>query len=267
MESKKSENILDRIVERKKIEIANARRRMPITLLEEREMFSRNCHSLRASLLDPKLTGIIAEYKRRSPSKGVINDRHSVKEITRAYAAGGASALSVLTDKVFFGGMKQDLLTARRHNELPILRKDFILDEYQIIEAKSIGADIILLIASILTPDRIKALANLSKQLGMNVLLEVHSREELDMSICQDLDAIGVNNRNLGTFEVSLDHSLQLAEYIPDQFLKISESGINDPQTIKELRTAGYQGFLIGENFMRSPEPGKTFREFVSKIR
>ena len=224
------------------------------------------CYVLRDFILDPKRTGIIAEFKRQSPSKGIINDRLSVEEVTNGYAAAGASALSVLTDRSFFGGKDEDLLAARQVNKLPLLRKDFMLDEYQIIEAKAMGADIILLIAAILTPAEVRKLAKCAKDLGLNVLLEVHNREELDRSICEDLDAIGVNNRNLGDFSVSVQHSYDLVNHIPSRFLKISESGISDPKTIKELRAAGFDGFLIGENFMKETDPGKAMKEFVSKI-
>ncbi len=259
-------NILDKIVARKKVEIAIARRKTPVIRLEESELFTRECYSMRDFILNPALSGIIAEFKRKSPSKGIINDKLSVKKVTNAYAAAGASALSVLTDQSFFGGRKQDLIDARKANNLPILRKDFMLDEYQIIEAKALGADIILLIAAILTPPEILKMARLAKHLGMNVLLEVHNREELDRSLCDELDAVGVNNRNLGDFSVSVQHSYDLVGHIPSKFLKISESGISDPATIKELRDAGFDGFLIGENFMKEEDPGRAMKEFVKQL-
>jgi len=261
-----SGNILDKIVLKKREEIEVAKRKITIEQLKERELFSRKCYVLRDFILDPVRTGIIAEFKRQSPSKGIINDRSSVEEVTTAYAAAGASALSVLTDQSFFGGKDEDLLEARKVNLLPLLRKDFMLDEYQIIEAKALGADIILLIASILSPEEVRSLARCAKDLGLNVLLEVHNREELDRSICDDLDAIGVNNRNLGDFSVSVQHSYDLVGHIPSRFLKISESGISNPQTINELSVAGFDGFLIGENFMKETDPGKAMKEFVSKI-
>lgn len=260
-------NILDQIVARKRQEIVWAKRDTPIIRLEESELFFRECYSLREFILNPALSGIIAEYKRKSPSKGIINDRLSVKQVTNAYVAAGASALSVLTDNKFFGGRKQDLVDARKANQIPVLRKDFMLDEYQIIEAKALGADIILLIAAILTPQEVRKMARLAKTLGMNVLLEVHNREELDLSLCDDLDAVGVNNRNLGDFSVSVQHSFDLVDHIPDQFLKISESGISKPETIIELKKAGFNGFLIGENFMKEADPGLAMREFVSHLK
>ncbi|HEY1009096.1 MAG TPA: indole-3-glycerol phosphate synthase TrpC [Daejeonella sp.] len=263
-ETTSSGNILDKIVAKKRQEIEFDRRRTPIIRLEESESFFRECYSLRQYILDPARTGVIAEFKRQSPSKGIINDSVTVKQVTNGYAAAGASALSVLTDKSFFGGRKADLVEARKVNQIPVLRKEFMLDEYQVVEAKALGADIILLIAAILTPQEIQKLARLAKDLGMSVLLEVHNKAELERSIIPELDAIGVNNRNLGNFEVSVQHSYDLVEHIPAEFLKISESGLSDPKTITELRAAGFNGFLIGENFMKTQDPGKAMKEFVA---
>ena len=164
-------------------------------------------------------------------------------------------------------GAKRDLLEARKFNNIPILRKDFMIDEYQIIEAKTLGADIILLIAAILTPDEIKQFAALARSIGLNTLLEVHNREELDRSICDNLDAIGINNRNLADFTVSVETSFELAEHIPTGVLKISESAISNTQVIKQLKEAGFNGFLIGENFMRQPDPGLAMEEFVKELK
>jgi len=257
-------NILDKIVANKKKEIKHAKHYTSYTELEESHFFNRDCYSLKESLLHPERTGIIAEFKRRSPSKGIINDKVTVKDVTTGYAAAGASALSVLTDRDFFMGRKTDLIKARQANNIPVLRKDFMIDEYQVIEAKSLGADIILLIAAILTAKEIQTLASLAKSLGLNVLLEVHNLEELQKSINPNLDAIGVNNRNLADFSVSVETSYQLAEHIPNEFLKVSESAISNPETIKQLKKAGFQGFLIGENFMKQEDPGKAMRDFVS---
>lgn len=259
-------NILDKIVIKKREEIASSKLKTTNSQLEQSPFFSRTCFSLRDSILNPNLTGIIAEFKRKSPSKGIINDRLSVEAVTQGYVSAGASALSVLTDEHFFGGHSSDLIAARKVNQIPILRKDFMLDEFQIIEAKSLGADIILLIASILSPEEIKNLAKLAKSLGMSVLLEVHNLDELNRSLCDELDAVGVNNRNLGTFNVSIQHSFDLVEQIPSNFLKISESGISDPQKIAGLKAAGFNGFLIGENFMKEINPGKAMQDFVSQI-
>ncbi|TCD02907.1 indole-3-glycerol phosphate synthase TrpC [Pedobacter psychroterrae] len=258
--------ILDKIVLRKKEEVALAKQRVSIQQLEQGLHFNRNPYSFKQFLLDEQRNGIIAEFKRRSPSKGVINDKVTVAEVTTAYAAAGASALSVLTDVDFFGGHTDDLLAARAANDIPILRKDFMIDEYQLVEAKALGADIILLIASILTPLQIKNLASVAKGLGLNVLLEVHNEEELNRSICADLDAIGVNNRNLADFTVNLQTSFDLVNKIPNEFLKISESAISAAETIRDLKAAGFNGFLIGENFMKTTDPGAAIRHFVDEL-
>lgn len=260
-------NILDKIVLNKRSEVETAKKETSIRELESSPLFARDTYSFKEFLLDPKRTGIIAEFKRRSPSKGIINEKVSVAEVTRAYNAAGASALSVLTDTDFFMGTKSDLHKARQANNIPILRKDFMIDEFQVIEARSLGADIILLIAAILTPKEIDTLASLAKSLGLNVLLEVHNLEELQRSINPNLDAIGVNNRNLADFTVSVETSYELAEHIPAEFLKISESAISNPETIKGLKAAGFNGFLIGENFMKQPDPGLAMREFVEGLR
>lgn len=259
-------NILDKIVARKKEEVASAKAKKTLEDLERSVGFNRETYSLKDFLKDPLKSGIIAEFKRKSPSKGIINDKVSVEEVTKGYVAAGASALSVLTDHDFFMGHDNDLIAARKVNEIPILRKDFMIDEYQIVEAKSLGADIILLIAACLTPDEILSFAKLAKSLGLSTLLEVHNREELDRSLNPYLDVIGVNNRNLKDFTVSLDTSLTLAEIIPSEFLKISESAISNPETIKMLKKVGFDGFLIGENFMKTDNPGKAMEDFVKEI-
>jgi indole-3-glycerol phosphate synthase len=260
-------NILDKIVAHKKVEVQAAKEVHSLADLQAFEFFERETYSFKDFLLDPKRTGIIAEFKRKSPSKGVINDQVKVETVTAAYAAAGASALSVLTDRSFFMGDKADLVKARRTNTIPVLRKDFMIDEYQIFEAKALGADIILLIAAILTPQEVQLFASTAKKLGLNVLLEVHNLEELQRSITPNLDAIGVNNRNLADFTVSVETSYQLAEHIPPEFLKISESAISNPETIKQLKQAGFNGFLIGENFMKQADPGAAMRDFVDGLK
>jgi len=259
-------NILDKIVINKKKEVEAAKAKTTVAQLEQSAAFMRETYSFRDFLLAPDRTGIIAEFKRRSPSKGIINDRVTVEDVTTGYAAAGASALSVLTDTDFFMGQQIDLLNARAVNQIPILRKDFMIDEYQIIEAKAWGADIILLIAAILTPAEIKSMSALAKNLGLNVLLEVHNLEELQRSIDPNLTAIGVNNRNLADFSVSVETSFQLFEHIPAEFLKISESAISNTETIKQLKAAGFNGFLIGENFMKEENPGAAMQEFVKGL-
>src|SRR5215212_10130956 len=219
-------NILDKIIARKKIEVGENRLNVPVQQLEKKEFFSRHVISLRKNLLDINSTGIIAEFKRQSPSRGVINGNADVVKVTRAYANNGAAALSVLTDHSFFGGSNADLENARI-NSIPILRKDFIIDEYQVIEAKAIGADVILLIAACLTPADVKRLASFAKTLDLEVLLEIHNEEELD-HICDECDVVGVNNRDLKYFTVDINQSLELSEKIPADKVKISESGITD---------------------------------------
>ena len=258
--------ILDKIIEKKHVEVAQAKAAVPLAELERRPLFDRTCHVLRTSILDPSKTGIIAEYKRASPSKGIINDHATVHDVVSGYQQAGASAVSVLTDPEFFKGSLDDLVAARAALTLPLLRKEFIIDLYQIVEAKAHGADIILLIAAALTPMQVKTLSEFAKSLGMNVLLEVHDRAELEQSMVDSVDAIGVNNRNLKDFSVSIDHSLELVSLIPDRFIKVSESGISNPDTIKLLRKAGFQGFLIGENFMKTSNPAQAIQEFVTAL-
>jgi indole-3-glycerol phosphate synthase len=228
-------SILDTIVEYKKKEIESCKELITIKELENAPYYERKTLRFRDYLLNPKLTGIIAEYKRQSPSKGIINSSSSVTEVTKGYAKYGASAISVLTDFNFFGGSADDLLKARAANNIPILRKEFILDEYQIIEAKALGADIILLIASILTPDVCKNLAQVALSLGLQVLLEIHDETELDR-INEYVDFVGVNNRNLNTFELDLKISASLAKLLPVGMLKISESGISTAEDILFLK-------------------------------
>ena len=259
-------NILDKIVIRKKEEVALAKQKVSVKELEVNSNFNRKPLVFKDFLLDKTRTGIISEFKRQSPSKGLINGTADVVEVTQAYNSAGASALSILTDKDFFGGKVEDLFQARAVNQIPILRKDFMIDEYQILEAKAWGADLILLIASILTPQQIINFGKLAQSLGLNVLLEVHNLTELEKSICPNLDAIGVNNRNLGNFTVDIQTSFDLVDQIPDEFLKISESAIDNPEVIKELKKVGYNGFLIGENFMKTADPGQAIRDFVAQL-
>lgn len=258
-------NILDKIVEFKRKEIVSSKEVITLTELKSMPEFNRQCYSITESICDPGKTGIIAEFKRKSPSKGIINDQVSVADISIAYSQYGAAALSVLTDFNFFGGSIDDLQEARKHNEIPILRKDFIVDTYQIYEAKAIGADVILLIAAILNKNEVSEFSKLAHDLGLQVLMEIHSEDEL-LKTCDTVDLIGINNRNLKTFEVNLEHSKQLVKKIPEKFIKISESGISHPNTIKELKKEGFQGFLIGESFMRSENPALAFKHFVEEL-
>jgi indole-3-glycerol phosphate synthase len=258
-------NILEKIIEYKKTAVAEAKLAKSIEQLKASALFGRRTISLKQFLLDDTKTGIIAEFKRQSPSKGIINANADVEAVTGAYAKFGASGLSVLTDEAFFGGSVADLLEARV-NEIPILRKDFMIDEYQLVEAKSMGADVILLIAACLEPLRVKELATYAKVLGLEVLLEIHNEAEL-VHICDEVDLVGVNNRDLKTFTVDVQRSVELAEKIPGDKIKISESGISDATTIHLLKQHGYKGFLIGENFMKTDNPAATFEEFVEQLR
>ncbi|HRN55209.1 MAG TPA: indole-3-glycerol phosphate synthase TrpC [Agriterribacter sp.] len=258
-------NILETIIEQKKIEVAARKQQTPVAVLEQMEWFSKPVLSLRKFLTDETKTGIIAEFKRKSPSKGWINAKADPVVVTTAYAQHGASGLSVLTDGDFFGGSLDDLIKARA-NAIPVLRKDFMVDDYQVVEAKAVGADVILLIAANLTPAEVKLLAATAKNLGLEVLLEIHNEEELE-HICDEVDIVGVNNRNLKTFEVRIDTSVYLGGLIPADKIKISESGISDVKTIKELKENGYKGFLIGENFMKTPDPAIAFAAFVEQLK
>ncbi|WP_293887579.1 MULTISPECIES: indole-3-glycerol phosphate synthase TrpC [unclassified Sphingobacterium] len=258
--------ILDKIIERKKIEVEKAKASVPFEELLNYPYFSVACLSLRESILDPEKTGIIAEYKRASPSKGEINSTSTVEDVVKAYEEAGASAVSVLTDGEFFKGNLADLSKAREAISIPILRKEFIVDKYQITEAKAYGADVILLIAACLKKEEVQEFAAYAKQIGLNVLLEVHNEQELLDNLFDDIDAIGVNNRNLKDFSVDLQHSYNLLDQIPTEYIRVSESGISDPSTIKALKKAGFQGFLIGENFMKTADPGRAIKEFVKEI-
>lgn len=257
-------NILDKIIAHKKIEVAERKAAVPAAVLEKTAFFDRHTLSLRDFLLDDSKTGIIAEFKRQSPSKGVINGHADVLSVTTAYTANGASCLSVLTDEHFFGGSTADLIKART-NQVPILRKDFMIDEYQLLEAKAMGADVILLIAACLSVQEVKQLAAFAKRLELGVLLELHGEDELG-HICEETDLVGINNRNLKTFEVDIDRSLKMAQQIPAGKVKIAESGISAVATINLFKKNGFRGFLMGENFMKEADPGAAFAKFVQEL-
>ncbi|MAP53556.1 indole-3-glycerol phosphate synthase TrpC [Altibacter sp.] len=258
-------NILDTIVAQKRKEVAAKKDVFPVTLLERSLLFSRMPRSLAQALRTSK-TGIIAEFKRRSPSKSVINNAAKVHTIALVYEQAGVSGISVLTDTPFFGGSLDDLLLARSTVDLPLLRKEFIVDPYQIYEAKAYGADAILLIAACLSEQEIMALSTLAKALLLDVLVEVHSVEELKRSLHATIDMVGVNNRNLKTFEVDPTTSTALSIEIPSTFVKVSESGIRTSQHIKDLRSYGFQGFLIGEQFMKSEDPANEVQQFMRAL-
>lgn len=258
-------NILDKIIIDKKREVILKKSIIPVSQLEESMLFERKTVSLSQNLKNSN-SGIIAEHKRRSPSKSVINNSFSVEEVVKGYENAGACGISVLTDGKYFGGSLDDLLLARACVNIPLIRKEFIIDEYQILEAKAHGADVILLIAAVLTREEIKKLSTFAQHLGLEVLLEVHNQEELEKSIMSSLNMIGVNNRNLKTFEVSMDFSKQLAPLIPNEFVKVSESGLSEASSVKELQKYGYQGFLIGENFMKTENAGESTKEFIKTL-
>ncbi|WP_181306530.1 indole-3-glycerol phosphate synthase TrpC [Rufibacter sp. XAAS-G3-1] len=262
-----SSTILDKIIAHKRQEVADRKTLVPTALLERSIYFGSQPVSLRKYVQRPDLTGIIAEFKRKSPSKGTINAYAPVERTSIGYMQAGASALSILTDSNFFGGKNEDLTTARKFNFCPILRKDFVVEEYQILEAKSIGADAILLIAAVLSKEEVSQLAQFAHSLGLEVLLEVHDREELERTVTPHVDLIGVNNRNLHDFSVSLQTSIDLAQYIPNDFVKVSESGLSEAKSILELREHGYEGFLIGETFMRHSRPEKACLAFVEELK
>ncbi len=257
--------ILDEIIEYKKKEVESCKELFPISELEKQKHFSRKPLSLKGSVLNPEKTGIIAEFKRKSPSKGIINDKALVEEVTTSYTNAGASGLSVLTDFNFFGGSIDDLMVAREHNNIPILRKEFIVDSYQIFEAKAYGADAILLIAAVLEANEIENLYHKAKELELEVLLEIHDEHELK-KINGNADLVGINNRNLKTFEVNIENSIKLARELPEDMPRIAESGISSTSTINNLKRHGFNGFLIGENFMKVQNPGLAFADFVTEL-
>lgn len=258
-------NILDKIIADKFKEVELKKSLIPVSQLEASVLFERTCVSLAENLKNG--SGIIAEHKRRSPSKSVINQSLNVQDVASGYENAGASGISVLTDGKYFGGSLEDLLYARASVNIPILRKEFMIDEYQVIEAKAYGADAILLIAAVLTEKQLTYLADSAKKLGMDVLLEVHNEEELQKSLKVNADMIGVNNRNLKTFEVDITNSKKLSALIPDDLVKVSESGISDTAAIADLKSFGFEGFLIGENFMRTDDPGAAAKEFITQLK
>ena len=258
-------NILDQIIADKRKEVELKKSIIPTSQLENSALFQRERISLKEKLKNSS-SGIIAEFKRRSPSKSQINQSANVGDVAKGYEKAGVCGMSVLTDIKYFGGSLEDLLLARASCDLPLLRKEFIVDEFQILEAKAFGADLILLIAAVLSRNEIEKLSKFAKSLGLEVFLEVHDLEELEKSIMASLDLIGVNNRDLKTFEVNLDNSKNLAPHIPDEFLKVSESGISHTDSIRELQSFGYQGFLVGESFMKTESVGKSAFEFIQNL-
>lgn len=257
--------ILDKILESKRREVAERQARHPWRALELSPGFGRECVSLSARLSENNRPGIIAEFKRKSPSKGAIKAQADAAAIAQAYVKAGAAAISVLTDGPFFGGSNDDLQQVRKAIQRPILRKEFIIDEYQVVEAKAIGADLILLIASALSPGEVKSLSDLAHSLGMEVLLELHDESEL-RHIAPEIALIGVNNRNLNTFETTLQTSFDLAQKLPHDKVWVSESGLHHTRDLRDLQEAGYRGFLVGEAFMKTEDPGQACAQFVKAL-
>ncbi len=258
-------NILERIIANKREEVAIKKEVVTRRTLEHSDLFERPTVSLASELRNSPM-GIIAEFKRRSPSKAVIDQSARVWEVAHGYEKAGVSGMSVLTDGTFFGGSLDDLLMARGTVSMPLLRKEFIIDPYQLVEAKAYGADVILLIGAVLSRQEIEMLSQTAQGLGLEVLLEVHNEHELEKALMPSLDMIGVNNRNLKTFEVSLNTSKSLADKIPDDFVKVSESGISSPEAVSRLRDFGYKGFLVGEHFMKAEDTASCAKEFVQNI-
>ncbi len=277
----KIRDILSEIVAHKQVEVAEqkqmislAQLRETVNALQEEEEKGALHHSMKLALAQSK-TGIIAEFKRRSPSKGWIHEDADVVSITTAYERAGAAALSVLTDEHFFGGTLSDLRKARAGVNIPILRKEFIIDEYQLLQSYIVGADAVLLIAACLSRSQSEELVELAHELGLEVLFEVHSSDEF-LQIPKRVDMIGVNNRNLGTFVTDVENSFHMASFLRENPLVqcnvknppllVSESGLSTPETLCELRQVGFQGFLMGETFMKQAQPGEALAAFISQI-
>lgn len=266
-------DILQDIITNKRIEVERQKQavRLQTLLALGGERLERTTYSMRASLAASS-SGIIAEFKRKSPSKGWLHPDAAIAEIVPAYKEAGASACSILTDPQFFGGSLGDLCLARKLVDIPLLRKDFIIDEYQLYQARVMGADAVLLIAACLTPDQCLELAELAHTLQLETLLEVHSEKELEY-LNPHIDMLGVNNRNLGTFHTDVANSFHLAEKMQEIVrekdlspLLVSESGISDTETVGRLREAGFRGFLIGETFMKTEQPGDTLSAFIGDL-
>jgi indole-3-glycerol phosphate synthase len=256
-------SILDTIVLHKKEEVRKRKANIKESSLIDSDYFLRKCNSLSEAIRNG--SGVIAEFKRKSPSKPAINMDSKTIEVVPAYENAGVSASSILTDTTFFGGSDQDILSVRPLVKLPILRKEFIVDPYQILEAKAIGADAILLIAEVLTKSEISELSSKARDLGLEVLLEIHTSDQIE-KFNEAISCIGVNNRNLKNFHIDIQHSIDMLPKLPSQAVKVSESGISNPATVIQLREIGYQGFLIGENFMKTSNPGESCKHFIDEI-
>lgn len=255
--------ILDKIIARKKEEVAFAKIQKSISELCDTDFYHRETLSMKTSVQER--SGIIAEFKRKSPSKGIINDISKPLEVISAYEKHGASGVSILTDTDFFGGSFQDILSVRNSVNIPILRKDFMIDTYQFHEAKAIGADAVLLIAACLSPNQVAEFTDLAHELGLEVLLEIHTEKELN-HFNKSIDLSGINNRNLKDFKVDLEHSVKLKNLLPKNTLCVAESGIYSLADFKFLKEKGFDAFLMGEYFMKNENPAICFEKFSREV-
>ena len=258
--------ILEKIISKKREELLTAKEITSVSSLEQLAAFSRDTVSLVDRFKKGEVPGVIAEFKRGSPSTGLVREELSAVGTVLGYEKGGAFAASVLTDQGFFWGSLNDLSEVREATSLPLLRKDFMIDPYQIYEAKAHGADLILLIAAALTTEKMRELGGVAHELGLEVLCEVHSKEELDTVTFDAIDLIGVNNRNLKDFSVSIKTSLELAKSLPSDKIWVSESGLSSKDEVLKLWESGYQGFLIGGSFMKEGDPGTNCSNFIQGI-
>ena len=258
--------ILEKIITSKIEEVKILKKLYSYNEFEKRFFFNKKTKSLKRRL-ELSNHGVIAEHKRKSPSKSIINSDVKLDEVILGYDMANVCGISVLTDEKYFGGSINDLVKARKLTEIPIIRKEFIIDEFQILEAKASGADVVLLIAACLNDNQIKNLSEFAKRLNLEVLVEIHNNQELEKCLLNSVDIIGVNNRNLKTFKVDIENSINLSKLIPENFLKISESGISSAKEISILREHGFKGFLIGETFMKEKNPGKEVLKMINEIR
>ena len=259
-------NILDTIKAQKVKEVELLKAQFSYSLLEEQPLFNSATHSMKKAIESSVTGGIIAEFKRKSPAKGNINLEANVVEVTQGYANAAVSGLSVLTDYEFFGAQKTDFRLARKSNSIPMLRKDFMVDEYQIIQSKAMGADVILLIAKILSKKQLQSFTHLAHELGMEVFLETQNEVEILENLDLPFDLIGINNRNLNSFEVSVENSIKLAQLLPKSSIKIAESGIQSLETLQLLKANGFNGFLIGEYFMKERNPAEKCKKLILQL-
>lgn len=257
-------NVLDEIIAYKRIEVVGKKASTSVNSLESSKYFKRQMPSFYNALIKDG-PSIIGEFKRKSPSKGIINIHSEIEDVALGYEEAGVAAISVLTDTEYFGGENQDLLKVAAITKMPILRKEFIIDEYQVIESKSIGASAILLIASVLTKEEVQNLSSIAKGIGLEVLFEIHDEKDLE-KLDDNIRIIGVNNRNLKTFEISIENSMKLLSFLPDDCIKVAESGFKSTRDVNVLFALGYNAFLIGENFMKSEDPGKAAKGFINDL-